>query len=143
MIGDGIKFDGGKLRLAEMLQDFEEPIKALCLVWQFGANKYGKSNWKDLDKAVDRYTNALIRHLMTDEVYDEESGILHAAHLAFNALARLHFILKQHRSRHFGGPIGTLTPVSSNMPAEDDKDVQLHIDWNTPVRISDCKNIGG
>lgn len=91
----GIKFDGDKPRLAEMIIDFREPLLALCKVWEFGANKYSKSNWKLVDNGETRYTNALIRHLLAEEkdLRDDESGLLHASHIAFNALARLKFIL--------------------------------------------------
>ena len=92
---EGTKYDDGKLRLAEMIIDFKIPIEELCKVWEFGANKYEKSNWKKLANPIDRYTNAMLRHLLAEEtnLVDDESGLLHAAHIAFNALARLHFIL--------------------------------------------------
>ena len=93
----GIKYDTDKPRLAEMIIDFKEPLQELCKVWTFGANKYTKSNWKLLENGVDRYTNALVRHLIAedDNLYDYESKLLHAAHIAFNSLARLYFILKE------------------------------------------------
>lgn len=93
---EGTKYDNGKLRLAEMIIDFKIPMEELCKVWEFGANKYEKSNWKKLENPIDRYTNALLRHLLAEEanLVDDESKILHAAHIAFNALARLHFIAK-------------------------------------------------
>jgi hypothetical protein len=95
-MNEGIKHDSGKLRLAEMMQDFREPLSAVCRVWEFGADKYEKSNWQKVDNALDRYTNAMLRHLMEEQAsdYDRESYLLHAAHVAWNALARLHFILK-------------------------------------------------
>lgn len=93
---EGTKYDNGKLRLAEMIIDFKIPMEELCKVWEFGANKYEKSNWKKLANPIDRYTNAMLRHLLAEEVnpVDDESKLLHAAHIAFNALARLHFIVK-------------------------------------------------
>ena len=93
----GIKYDSGKLRLAEMMQDFRVPLSAVCKVWEFGADKYAKSNWQLVDNAIDRYTNAMLRHLMTEvqQPYDDESELLHAAHVAWNALARLHFIVQK------------------------------------------------
>lgn len=94
---DGIKHDNNKPRLGEMVCDFKLPMLELCKVWEFGANKYSKSNWKGLKDGTDRYTNAMIRHLVdeVDDLYDKESGYLHAAHIAFNALARLYFISKE------------------------------------------------
>jgi len=98
-MSEGIKHDSGKLRLAEMMQDFRLPLSAVCKVWEFGADKYEKSNWQKVDNALDRYTNAMLRHLMEEQVQDcdSESYLLHAAHVAWNALARLHFILKDKR----------------------------------------------
>lgn len=93
----GIKYDIGKPRLGEMIKDFAEPLKEICKVWSFGADKYSKSNWKLVENAEDRYTNALIRHLVAEdtEVYDDESSILHATHVAWNAIARLYFIVSK------------------------------------------------
>lgn len=93
---EGTKYDNGKLRLAEMIIDFRVAMEELCKVWEFGANKYGKSNWKKLAKPIDRYTNAMLRHLLAEEtnLVDDESKLLHAAHIAFNALARLYFIAR-------------------------------------------------
>jgi hypothetical protein len=93
----GTKFDDGKPRLAEMIIDFKEPLLELCKVWEFGANKYSKSNWKLVENGKDRYTNALLRHLIAEEdkLTDDETELLHCAHIAFNALARMYFILKE------------------------------------------------
>ena len=101
---EGIKYDNNKPRLAEMIVDFKEPLEALCTVWEFGANKYGKSNWKDLENGFDRYSNALIRHLFAENNnwFDDESKLLHASHIAFNALARLYFVIKEMENQHNG-----------------------------------------
>lgn len=96
---EGIKYDEGKPRLGEMIKDFAEVLREVSRVWAFGADKYEKSNWKLVKNAEDRYTNALLRHLTEEdtEVFDKESGFLHATHVAWNALARLYFILKRIR----------------------------------------------
>lgn len=93
---EGTKYDDGKPRLAEMIKDFAIPLMEVCSVWEFGANKYSKSNWKLVKDGETRYTNALLRHLVQEEYneYDEESRLRHATHVAWNALARLWFILK-------------------------------------------------
>jgi hypothetical protein len=94
---EGIKYDSNKPRLAEMIIDFKEPLLQLCKVWEFGANKYEKSNWKLVENGRDRYTNAMLRHLVQEEdfLFDDESKLLHASHIAFNALARLYFIIQE------------------------------------------------
>ena len=96
---DGVKYDNNKPRLAEMLVDMREPLLALCKVWEYGANKYTPDNWKKVDNGKDRYTNAMLRHLFAEEdnPVDNESSLLHAVHIAFNALARLYFILQEPR----------------------------------------------
>lgn len=90
----GIKFDEKKARLGEMFLDFCTPLEYVARVWEFGAHKYGKSNWKYVENARNRYTNALLRHLAaeTENEFDDETNLLHAAHVAWNALARLFFI---------------------------------------------------
>ena len=95
----GAKYDEGKPRLAEMIIDFKEPLLELCKVGEFGADKYSKSNWKLVDNGRDRYTNAMLRHLVQedDNPVDNESRLLHASHIVFNALARLYFILQQNK----------------------------------------------
>ena len=99
----GTKYDEGKPRLAEMIVDFKEPLLELCKCWTFGANKYSKSNWKKVDNGKDRYTNAMLRHLVQEDnnPVDDESELLHASHIAFNALARLYFILQQNKIKEY------------------------------------------
>lgn len=93
---DGRKFDADKPRVAEMVVDFGPAMLELSRVWAFGADKYDKSNWKFVENGKDRYTNALLRHLIAEgeNQYDDESRLLHATHVAWNALARLWFIIK-------------------------------------------------
>lgn len=96
-MGTGIKYDKDKPRMAEMIIDFAPELQELCKVWMFGADKYSKSNWKFVENGKERYSNALLRHLMAEDVslYDDESKLLHSAHIAFKALARMHFIMQK------------------------------------------------
>lgn len=91
---EGKKYDNGKLRLGEMILDFSKPLSLICEVWMLGAEKYAKSNWRYVNNAFDRYTNAMIRHFILEEteVYDKETEFHHAVHVAWNAIARLFFI---------------------------------------------------
>ena len=93
---EGRKFDDGKPRIAEMMIDFAPAMREIAKVWAFGADKYDKSNWKDVENGIDRYTNAMLRHLLQEQEYpfDRESNLLHATHVAWNAIARLCLILK-------------------------------------------------
>lgn len=92
---EGIKYDTGKPRIFETIEDFQEPLMEVAKVWTFGADKYGKHNWAYVDNAIDRYSNALLRHMLQGDTIDDESGLLHASHVAWNALARLHFIIEK------------------------------------------------
>lgn len=91
----GIKYDTAKPAVGEMIKDFAPAIREIARVWKFGAGKYGKSNWKELEDAENRYTNAMVRHLLAEEenMFDDESHLLHASHVAWNAIVRLWFIL--------------------------------------------------
>lgn len=96
----GIKYDNGKPRIGEMIEDFGPELLEVCKVWEFGANKYGKSNWKEVENGFERYTNAMQRHYLKEkeQIVDDETDILHATHLAWNALARLHFVLEREKA---------------------------------------------
>lgn len=100
---EGNKYDRGKPRVGEMLQDFAEPLYEVTKAWEYGAGKYEERNWRKIKGGKERYTNALLRHLLAEESNeeDEESGLLHATHVAWNALARLWFILHE---KEYDGP---------------------------------------
>lgn len=94
--GDSIKNDrtDGKVRM-ELL-----PLKELyeiAKVYTAGANKYGANKWQNLPDGYERYKGALLRHLAQAETVniDEDTGCLHIAQVAWNAIAMLHFKLKE------------------------------------------------
>lgn len=60
--------------------------------------KYSDNGWQHVPDAEWRYTDAMFRHLMDEargEDFDPDTGLLHAAHAAWNALARLVFIVRR------------------------------------------------
>ena len=72
-------------------------------VSRFGARKHNEgvmpTEWRRFPAVV--YSDSLIRHLLAEskgEIRDPESGLLHAAHAAWNALARLDLILTQEKT---------------------------------------------
>lgn len=76
----GKKFDGGKPLMGCLPPHAELEI---AKVLTFGAEKYGRDNWRTLDSLQTRYTDACMRHLNAyrrGEVVDEESGLHHLAH---------------------------------------------------------------
>lgn len=88
----GMKFDAGKPMAGLMVSDFANALLAVSEVTTFGANKYAPRSWMTVPNARDRYCDALHRHLLmaaAGEKQDQESKLLHAAHVAWNALALL------------------------------------------------------
>jgi Domain of unknown function (DUF5664) len=77
-----------------VLQYFPKALMAIGDVSRFGAKKHNAgvmpTEWRRFPAPI--YSDSLIRHLLAEsqgEVTDPESGLLHAAHAAWNALARL------------------------------------------------------
>ncbi len=94
-----VKYDGGKAPIYRgAISYFPRAISAVAAVSGFGASKYAWKGWEDVDDGFNRYSDALVRHLGYEgegEVLDPESGLHHAAHAAWNALARLELLLKE------------------------------------------------
>jgi len=97
VISGAIKYDGGKSPVYRgAIAYFPRAIRAVAAVSAFGASKYAWNGWKSVDDGANRYVDAMVRHLTYEaegEVVDSDSGHLHAAHTAWNALARLELIL--------------------------------------------------
>lgn len=88
----GFKADQGKNRVSLIMHGFANALLAVGEVGTFGANKYTDNGWCEVENGEQRYTDALYRHMLaeaTGELIDTESGLPHAAHSAWNALARL------------------------------------------------------
>lgn len=94
----GSKLDSGKIRAGLVISGFSNALKEVSAVGTFGANKYTPNGWKEVPDGIERYTDAMYRHLLAEasgEANDTDSGLLHAAHTAWNALARLELLLKE------------------------------------------------
>lgn len=93
----GAKMDYGKLQPSLIITDMAPALNAVIEVGTYGAMKYTPQGWLHVPDGEKRYTDAMLRHLLqeTTEDYDTESGLLHASHLAWNALARLHWIIER------------------------------------------------
>lgn len=100
---EGKKLDTGKAPLLRgCLAYFPAALAAVAKISEYGANKYNLSyedkNWERVENGFGRYTDADARHLVSEHIdglYDPESHLLHAAHHAWNALARLEMLLKE------------------------------------------------
>lgn len=88
----GVKYDAGKPRYGLVLGGFSRALERVVKVGTFGANKYSDDGWLSVPGGHARYTDAMLRHHFAEaggEELDGESGMLHAAHRAWNALAVL------------------------------------------------------
>ena len=92
----GVKLDEGKPRLDLVLGDFADALWCVGVVGTYGANKYTDKGWQEVDNGIERYGNAMLRHYLNYRkgiVFDDESSLLHLAHMAWNALAILQLYL--------------------------------------------------
>lgn len=91
----GAKLDAGKVRPDLILSGMPRALLAVAEVGTFGANKYTENGWMFVPDGAKRYTAAMDRHRLKEslEDVDGDSGLLHQAHLAWNALARLELAL--------------------------------------------------
>jgi hypothetical protein len=78
-----------------VLYGFADALIEVGKVATFGAKKYTRDGWKSVPDGIRRYTDAGMRHQLAEakEPFDKESGLLHASHAAWNALARLQLLL--------------------------------------------------
>ena len=94
----GAKLDALKPRPALVLGGFSRALLAVTHVGTYGAIKYTPDGWRTVPDGVERYSEAMMRHWLDESQgikCDAESNMLHAAHLAWNALARLELMLKE------------------------------------------------
>ena len=91
----GAKLDAGK-PAAGVIGDFGLALLSVAEVGTHGIVKYSRGGWQHVDNGTERYTDAMWRHLLKErgEPLDKDTGLKHAAHLAWNALARLELMLR-------------------------------------------------
>lgn len=94
----GAKLDAGKPQ-ADLLLSFGNALMAVAEVATSGAEKYSRDGWLGVPDGENRYTAALVRHLLATKVDGpayEEHGVTwdHDAQVAWNALARLELKLR-------------------------------------------------
>lgn len=109
----GAKLDAGKNRLGLVLCGFARALQEVGKVGTYGANKYTDNGWMEVPDGERRYTDAMLRHLMreaTGEELDPDTGLHHAAHAAWNALARLDLALRKTPNVKVSGPEAALSP---------------------------------
>jgi hypothetical protein len=94
----GAKLDAGKPPVARgCLHYFPRAIAAVAAVSATGATKYTWRGWESVPDGPARYADAQARHdlaIGAGESVDGQTGHLHLAHVAWNALARLELALR-------------------------------------------------
>ena len=79
--------------MAGVLLDFSRALQTVVDVGTYGAKKYTRGSWAMVPEGSQRYTDAMMRHLLAMDVdpdgLDKETGLPHLAHVAWNALAVL------------------------------------------------------
>jgi hypothetical protein len=99
----GAKLDAGKPSVWRGLFDyFPRACLAVATVSTLGAKKYSWKGWESVPDGVNRYGDALARHMLKEgmgEIWDPETGELHATHAAWNAFARLELMLRQQEEK--------------------------------------------
>jgi hypothetical protein len=94
----GAKLDSGKPDCS-LLGYFGLALLAVAEVGTHGAKKYTRGGWQYVDDGINRYTAAMERHFLKEnyEKMDDDLPVMHAAQVAWNALARLELILREEK----------------------------------------------
>lgn len=99
----GAKMDAGKAPVMQgVIQYFPRALKAVSMVSLVGAKKYAWKGWESVVDGINRYSDALGRHLLAETIegpIDAETEQLHAAQVAWNALARLELIERKREEK--------------------------------------------
>lgn len=94
MESEGKRYNEGKPRVDLIPGD---ALLSLGDVFAMGAEKYGERNW-ELGMKWTTVLASMLRHtykFMIGQDRDEESGLLHTQHIAWNALALLTYQLRE------------------------------------------------
>lgn len=140
--------DAGKLPVGEIYKQFPNAIEEVARVIAFGATKYESHSWIKIDDFENRAFNSLNRHLLAQHAhrvrFDPESGCMHLAHAAWNALAMLEYVLTA-----AGRSISKMS-CEADQPSNDSflgyKDLLslLHrLDWSDPNQYYDGLDFNG
>lgn len=62
----GIKLDQGKPRASLVVHGFARALLSVSEVATFGAEKYTANGWVSVPNGLERYTDAMYRHLLAD-----------------------------------------------------------------------------
>ena len=94
----GAKLDAGKCRPGLVLGGFARALWAVSEIGSYGAVKYTENGWMQVPNGTNRYNDAKLRHWLKEQMgqdCDPDTEMLHAAHEAWNSLARLDLMIRQ------------------------------------------------
>ena len=93
----GVKFDKDKPRVELVFDSMSRALLEVARVATHGAEKYTEDGWVTVPDGERRYRAAGDRHRLQSalSLRDEESGMLHKAHQAWNVLAELELYLRR------------------------------------------------
>lgn len=100
---EGVKYDSDKPDLSLVFGGFSKALKDVGYVGTFGAHKYSPNGWKTVPNLQKRYMSALLRHtleILDNNIFDNETGRHHLAHVAWNALALLEDLFNSEINYH-------------------------------------------
>ena len=114
-----VKHDSGKSPVFRgVFKYFPKALQAVADISAMGAKKYSWGGWKDSATFADvhRFEDALGRHLLDEQVegWYDESNLLHAAHAAWNALAKLELLLAVVPMKDPSSPNANLQKAAQN-----------------------------
>lgn len=88
----GAKLDHGKPMPRLIVDYMSRALAGIVLVGTFGARKYTEGGWLEVERGIERYRDAQLRHeakIAQGELIDPESGLPHDFHRAWNVLAQV------------------------------------------------------
>lgn len=98
----GAKLDAGKPRPGLVLGGFARALLAVSRIGTYGAVKYTENGWMEVPNGIERYDDAKLRHWLYEKSgieCDPDTLEMHAAHEAWNALARLDLLIREREAK--------------------------------------------
>lgn len=90
----GAKLDANKPNCDLVFSNFSNALLEVAKVGTIGAIKYTDNGWESVPDGIRRYRSAIYRHLLSSKFLDDDSGMPHMAHAAWNCLAVLELLLR-------------------------------------------------
>jgi hypothetical protein len=94
----GAKLDAGKAAIMQgFVEYFPNAIEAVASISDYGAKQYSWGGWLSVPDGINRYSDAMMRHVVKEKTegdFDRKTGLFHAAQVAWNAMARLELMIR-------------------------------------------------